>query len=439
VRIRVGARSEVGPVRRRNEDAYLVRKPVFAVADGMGGHRGGNVASSLALEVVERAGPDADLRESIDPAKPQVLRRGESDRELAGMGTTLTAVRALEDAVLLVHVGDSRAYLQREGQLRRLTEDHTLVQQWVNDGRLDAQEAEHHPQRNILTRVLGVEEPLPVDETTVHLRTGDRILLCTDGLTGMVDEARISGVLAQEPDTQAACDALVRMAIEAGGDDNVTVVLLDVEDVEADGVVGDGAAAAGGALAEGGTAASAVAEGTKLEEPSTDEGDARSAVERAEARVGGSIRTPTPKPKQRRPFPWRRVAIWAGAVVVVLVAVFVAGRAYLDRQWYVGDSDGVVAVYRGIPARPLGLSLSHVSVRTDIPTARAERLQPWSGLSGGITADSQQSALNLVAQIRSDIASTGVTTPTTSPSPSPGASPSSSGPGLPLPSPSGAG
>ena len=235
MKFRVGAVTDVGRARERNEDAYLVNDPLYAVADGMGGHRGGDVASTLALEVLaEMASRDSGetplsrLVEEIKEANRRVMERGESERDLRGMGTTLTAFVAAGDRGYLAHVGDSRAYRLRDGSLQQLTEDHTLVQRMVREGRLTPEEAAHHPQRSILTRALGVEGDLDVDDLTLDLRDGDRLLLCTDGLSSMVPRARIQEILESEPDPQVASDLLVEEANGAGGDDNITVIVVDV-------------------------------------------------------------------------------------------------------------------------------------------------------------------------------------------------------------------
>ena len=240
MKVRVAARTDIGRARQRNEDAYLVHEPLFAVADGMGGHRGGDVASSLALEslsVPERDSADASaaLVEDIKEANRRVLERGEAERDLRGMGTTLTAVVTEADKAYLAHVGDSRAYLLRDGSLQQLTEDHTLVQRMVREGRLTPEEAARHPQRSIITRALGVEEEVPVDQLTLDIHPGDRLLLCTDGLTGPVSKQRIQEVLEQETDPDSAVEKLVDEANQAGGDDNITVVLLDFQDDQAGG------------------------------------------------------------------------------------------------------------------------------------------------------------------------------------------------------------
>ena len=224
--VRSGVRTDIGRARGRNEDAYLVRDPLFAVADGMGGHRGGNVASKVALEAIrafDADGPDGDgtseLVKDIRTANETVLARGEADRDLRGMGTTITALLLQGQQATIAHVGDSRAYRLRDGGLEQLTQDHTLVHQLVEEGRITADQAGRHPQRSILTRAVGVEPSVDVDASTIDLRLGDRLLLCTDGLTGMLSDDAIREVLASEEDPQrSASDRLVEEANAAGGD-----------------------------------------------------------------------------------------------------------------------------------------------------------------------------------------------------------------------------
>jgi protein phosphatase len=186
MRVVVGVATDIGRVRERNEDSYLVEPPLYAVADGMGGARGGAVASSLALDTVEELlrGGKASLPEMIRSANRAVFERSISDRQVSGMGTTLTATTVDEQGAHLGHVGDSRAYLLRAGALRQLTDDHTLVNRMVKAGEITPQEAGTHPHRNVLTRSIGTEPEVVVDENDVPLIDGDRLLLCSDGLTG---------------------------------------------------------------------------------------------------------------------------------------------------------------------------------------------------------------------------------------------------------------
>src|SRR3990172_178225 len=237
VNIRVGSASDIGQVREGNEDSFLVLAPLYVVADGMGGAGGGEVASSLALETVQRMfqAQQGTLAEQVTEANKAVFERSQQDRSVAGMGTTLTAALVDGDRVHLAHVGDSRAYLLRGGELSMLTEDHTLVHRMgvegmVMEGEITEAEAETHPHRSILTRALGVDPSVQVDETDVQVASGDRLLLCSDGLTGMVPDGQIREILETTSDPQDAVDALVRVANRAGGIDNITAVILDFDE-----------------------------------------------------------------------------------------------------------------------------------------------------------------------------------------------------------------
>jgi PPM family protein phosphatase len=232
MKVRVGAGSDEGRVRDHNEDSYLLQEPLFAVADGMGGHAGGEVASSLALEMlaqmpVTSAGEGTSLAEEFRKANQVVLDRAEAERELSGMGTTLTAVLTDGITAHVGHIGDSRAYLVRNGELRQVTEDDSLVHRMVDAGKLSPEEAGRHPSRSILTRALGVKEDISVQEKRLELQPGDRLLLCTDGLTGMVSDEEIQEILDRNGDPQDACNELIQAANKAGGLDNITVVLID--------------------------------------------------------------------------------------------------------------------------------------------------------------------------------------------------------------------
>ena len=402
MRVKAGARSDIGRMRQRNEDAYLVKDGLFVVADGMGGHRGGDVASTLAVQTIESgASAKVTLQElvgEIQKANRAVLERGEADRDLRGMGTTITAVIAEDAKVHVAHVGDSRAYLLREGSLQQLTEDHTLVQRMVREGRLTEDEAAHHPQRSVLTRALGVDDDIPVDELSLDVHAGDRLLVCSDGLTSMVDRERIQKILEDERDPQAACDRLIDAANKAGGDDNITAIVLDFEEGsgESSGVVASEAGSSdNGATAvstEGRSSEAATAAGL----PEDGQSATRSVPVVKEA--GGPEERPR-RPRKR----WRRVALWVGVVVVVIVAALIGARAYIGHQWYVGDENGKVAIYNGIPTKVAGFHLSHVEQTTSLDARQAERLQPWSDLKDGITANSFSDAQTIVEQIRRDL------------------------------------
>ena len=189
MKVTAGASTDIGQVREVNEDSFILDQPLFAVADGMGGHRGGEVASKLALETIGalfRGGEGGSLAEHVRAANREVFGRSMLDPSVAGMGTTLTAALVEGSRVRLAHVGDSRAYQLRAGEIRLLTEDHTLVHRMVLEGEITAEEAEVHPHRSVLTRALGVDVDVAVDEGAIDVRGGDRLLLCTDGLTAML-------------------------------------------------------------------------------------------------------------------------------------------------------------------------------------------------------------------------------------------------------------
>lgn len=234
-----GAASDTGRVRKANEDSYLVVDGLFAVADGMGGHQAGEVASHLALESLQSeftsAGTDVLVR-AVENANHALVTRSMADPELAGMGTTLVAMALVEaagrDVIGVVNVGDSRLYLMSDGALAQITEDHSLVATMERQGRITAAEAAVHPQRNILTRALGIDGSVLVDSWEILPIVGDRYLICSDGLFNEVDESRIAATLRRLADPNEACRELVRLANEGGGRDNITCVIVDVVDDE---------------------------------------------------------------------------------------------------------------------------------------------------------------------------------------------------------------
>jgi PPM family protein phosphatase len=232
-----GGATDQGQVREGNEDGYVVdrRLQLFAVADGMGGHRAGEVASATALEAMRASvASGTGIGDAITNANAAVHGKATGDADLQGMGTTLTAVVPDGNGVLVGHVGDSRAYLLRDGELRQLTTDHSLVEELVREGRLTEEQAAVHPQRSVITRALGVEDNVEVDVYPVPLLPGDRLLLCSDGLTTMLRPQAISSLLRRESDPTRAANLLVDAANAAGGEDNITTIVIDVEDDGAD-------------------------------------------------------------------------------------------------------------------------------------------------------------------------------------------------------------
>ncbi len=415
MKVRVGASTDIGQVREGNEDSYLVIEPLYAVADGMGGHRGGEVASSLALETVqgmfERR--EGSLAEQVAEANRAVFDRSQNDRSVSGMGTTLTAAQVDGNRVHLVHVGDSRAYLLRGGELTQITEDHTLVHRMVMEGEITPEEAETHPHRSILTRALGVDQTIQVDEGDIEVVPGDRILLCTDGLTGMVPEGQIREILLETRDPQEAVEKLVKVANRAGGIDNITAMILEFGD--------DGG--------PGATKESAIPQQPTMERPIPP----AAPPNRSDITIVGAPipepppeasispgRTPPARPLARtdRPAPGRRtdrsrprsshvgrkVGIWTGVTLAIVALGVVGLRLYLDSQWFVGVSNGRVAIFRGVPAEVGGFELHSVVVETSIPAERAESIGFYRGLPDGITADDRAGAEAIVESIREDVA-----------------------------------
>jgi protein phosphatase len=233
---RVAGASDPGRKRRRNEDSYVIDPPLFAVADGMGGAQAGEIASKLAASAV-RSGDPGQLEELIQEANRRVHQRSVEDAAASGMGTTLTVAEIVGERVTIGHVGDSRAYLVRDGGLEQLTQDHSLVAELVRSGKLTPEEAEQHPQRSVITRALGTDPDVDVDTFAVEPQPGDLFLLCSDGLTSMVDDRMIERLVEEKRgDLEGLVKALIRAANKGGGEDNITVVAFEIAEGEVDAV-----------------------------------------------------------------------------------------------------------------------------------------------------------------------------------------------------------
>lgn len=384
--LRYAARSDVGLVRSNNQDSAYAGPHLLAVADGMGGHAGGDVASSVAVAHLaplddEAHGPDDALDElsrALTTAHDELLARAEENPELAGLGTTVTALLRSGNKLAMAHIGDSRAYLLRDGELTQVTTDHSFVQHLVNTGKITAEEAERHPQRSVLLRVLGdFDMEIVPDMSVREARAGDRWLLCSDGLSGVVSGDTMAQTLREVTDVDACADQLVQLALRGGAPDNVTVVLGDVVEVDS---LPDGAAPSttshvvGAAALDrnrptlGGSGAAARAA----------EHAARAREEAAGAPAAPEVEEDDEEPPSRR----RRVV---AVVVTLLVLAAVAVAGYLGYRWtqdqyYVGDADGRVAVFRGIPQSIGPVELSSVVERTgtrvaDLPGFMQDRLE----------------------------------------------------------------
>jgi protein phosphatase len=336
-------RTDTGRQRNANEDSLFTRAPVFVVADGMGGAQAGEVASKAAAESFDRelpqAPPERLLRETIETANRAIHDRARNDPELAGMGTTITAaiVDAASEEVAIGHVGDSRAYRLRDGKLERLTRDHSLVEEMRRKGQLTDAQAEDHPQRSIITRALGPEPEVDVDLQTVPAQPGDVFLICSDGLTTMLADEQIAGILTRATSMEAATRKLVDEANRAGGRDNITVVLFRLEDAAAPAQAPQGATLVGPSAEEAGLTATEVRRRAAADA-------ARKRREQLAAKPGRDG--------------LRRVVKALGALLVVAALAF--GAWYGNRQvWFLGTDDGGrVALYRGVPYElPLGVEL----------------------------------------------------------------------------------
>ncbi len=343
-----GSRTDIGCLRDHNEDSLVVAPPLFAVADGMGGHAAGEVASEIAVNVLAEqapAHPDGEaLGRAVEEANRAVIQAAHEGRGREGMGTTMTAAMLEGERLVVAQVGDSRAYLLHQGKLQQLTRDHSLMADMIEAGQITPEEARTHPNRSVITRALGSDEHLRPDIYEINVETGDRLLVCSDGLSGMLRDDDIEHALCRIQDPQRCASQLVNEAISAGGHDNVTVIVADVT-----------------GYAE--VRRKKMARKTKL-----------------------SI-----------------------AFVLVLFAAIVAGAAwgtsaYLNTTAYLADDDGKVAIYRGVPGTVLGLSFSSLERTTDVSV---DDLQPGTAnrLEAGIRVDDVAAAEALVEEYRAEAAS----------------------------------
>jgi serine/threonine protein phosphatase PrpC len=332
------AGTDTGRQRRANEDSLLARSPLFVVADGMGGAQAGEVASRIAVEsfrhgLDDASQPEAALATLALAANSRIHELSHSNAEHAGMGTTLTAVYVGDREVAIAHVGDSRAYCLRDGELLRLTDDHSLVDELLRQGRLTPEEAVEHPQRSVITRALGPEGTVEVDTRSFRARPGDVYLLCSDGLTTMLSEEEIAAALRSHPRLRDAGEALIAAANEAGGRDNITVVLLRLEEV--------------------GAGSPESLDGGEPDEPATMLGVPAvkpPVTPRKPRRPDGAVRRGRSTPGARRGRLRRAGAL--AAVLIVLALIGSAGYLALQSVYFIGTNDrGLVTLYEGVPFR----------------------------------------------------------------------------------------
>lgn len=341
-----GSRTDVGCVRDHNEDSLVVTPPLFVVADGMGGHAAGEVASEIATTVLAEKAPktpDAEaLGRAVEEANLEIIAAAEDGRGREGMGTTCTAAILQEERLVIAQVGDSRAYLLHQGELQQLTRDHSLVAMMVEAGQLTPEEARIHPRRSVITRALGTDPSTKPDLYEIDVEAGDRLLLCSDGLYGMVEDPDIQATMTRTADPQRCASQLVNEAIAAGGNDNVTVIVVDIEG------------------------------------------------KREARRKKIALKT--------------KLTI---AFVLILLAAIVAGaawgiNAYVHNSAYLAEEDGNVAIYQGIPEPFLFVSYSELVEETDVPV---DKLSPGVAdrIREGLRVDNVNAARDLIEEYRDQL------------------------------------
>ncbi|MCZ7440565.1 protein phosphatase 2C domain-containing protein [Micromonospora sp. WMMC241] len=412
--LRYAAHSDRGLIRDGNQDSVYAGPRLLAVADGMGGMAAGDVASNIVIGAMAPLDEDVPgdalvdaLRSAVGTANQQLRDTVDANPQLEGMGTTLTATLFSGSKLGMVHIGDSRAYLLRNGEFAQITKDDTYVQMLVDEGRISAEEASSHPQRSLLTRALDGRDVDP-EYSVRQVLPGDRYLICSDGLSGVVSADTIGDTMREYPDPQQCVERLVQLALRGGGPDNITVIIADATDqdiVEASPIVGGAAA--------------------------RDRGMATSADDSTPAARASALSAPRPpapeepadnrddEPDQRRRRPLRTVAMVLALAVIVGGGIF-GGWTYTQRQYYVGATDdGQLAVFRGVPGQVAGLDLSAVHERSgsrldDLTLAAQERVKQ------GIQAKSEPDAERRLAELTSDDPANPNLKPLCPPGPTPG-------------------
>lgn len=345
----VGSRTDVGYVREHNEDSLLVRPPLFAVCDGMGGHKAGEVASDIAVRVLAAKAPrrpDAQgLKLAVEQANVSIIHAVHEGEGREGMGTTCTAAILEGQRLIIAQVGDSRAYLLHAGTLQQITRDHSLVADLIDSGEITPEEARNHPWRSYITRALGLDPRVEPDIYELNIHPGDRLMLCSDGLYSMVHDDKIADILNRTESPQKATDRLVKAALDAGGSDNVSVIVIDA-DIES-------------------------------------EHHMKHVTRKAKLTAGVII----------------------GLLITTLIAAAIGFNILVSTSAYLGEVDGRVAIYQGIPGDVAGMSFSRLDEVTDVPI---DAVQPGTARriqSHDIRCDSIQAARDLVNGYRQDAVS----------------------------------
>ena len=344
-----GSRTDVGNVREQNEDSLIVKPPLYVVADGMGGHAAGEIASEIAVNVIEQHAPDHPdaeaLGHAVEEANRAIINAALAGEGREGMGTTCTAAILEKDRLVIAQVGDSRAYLLHNGRLMQLTRDHSLMADMIETGQISPSEARVHPNRSVITRALGSDPTTVPDLYEINVQTGDRLLLCSDGLTGMITDSEIESIMNRLTDAQLCAAQLVNTAIASGGMDNVTVIVVDVEGMQ-----------------------------------------------------------PTKQKKIAR-----RTKITVAVVIAMLIAILGLGAwggyTYLHHSAYLGNENGKVAIYQGIPGNVLGFTYSELIEVTSIDV---DALPPSAAarVNEGLSVADLDEAKSLVATYKENFIDT---------------------------------
>jgi protein phosphatase len=368
--------TDPGKVRKNNEDSLLVGEgrddTLFVVADGIGGFEAGEVASSIAIDVLKEVAPSESLEDAIREANRRILAASRGDEKLSGMGTTVVAMRfggtEEEPVAQVAHVGDSRTYLVRGGEMRPVTEDHSLVAELVRSGDLTRAQATDHPQKNLITRALGAEEEVEVDTIVLPVEPGDRFVLCSDGLSDMVPETKMQSILLSDPeDPEKTARALLAAALKAGGADNVTVVIVDVRE-EAPPTPGsrrgDTEELRAPASGEPGSPRRRWSgrRGAQSKKGTVPRGSARHTAKR------GAV------PRGKAGGAGRNIKVFVQALSVLLVLAALASPFYLwgSSRYFLGFDEGEVVIYRGLPYAVGGFELNEEVRRTGLEESNVE-------------------------------------------------------------------
>jgi PPM family protein phosphatase len=420
--LRYAAHSDRGLIRDGNQDSVYAGPRLLAVADGMGGMAAGDVASNIVIAAMAPLDEDVPgdalvdaLRGAVDTANQQLRDTVDANPHLEGMGTTLTAVLFSGSKIGMVHIGDSRAYMLRDGEFNQITKDDTYVQMLVDEGRISPEEASSHPQRSLLTRALDGRDIDP-EYSVRQVLTGDRYLICSDGLSGVVSAETIAESMAEFADPQQCVERLIQLALRGGGPDNITVVVADATDqdiLEAAPIVG-GAAARDRGMATSADESTPAARASALQAAVP----RPPAPEQSNGSNGGGHHDEPDRPRRH---PARTALLLAGLLIILGGGLWV-GWSYTQRQYYVGATDqGQLAVFRGVPGQIAGLSLSSVhetsGTRLDDLTVVAQ-----DRVKQGIQADDEPDAQRRLAELTSDTPTNPNLKPTCPPTPTPSTS-----------------